>query len=417
MSTVHSDTVLKVCLFTDLVGSMELKSRLGDAVAAARIAEHNAAFRASLAAFNGTEEKSTGDGFFATFDRPSDAVRCALAFQDTLLSAPAGARLSARVGIHMGEITRLDPGDTQAAQPELLGLAIDTSARVMGLAQGGQILLTRHTFDSVRQQVQTAPDGSVIECHAHGPYVFKGVDEPLEIFEVGVRGRSPMSAPPDSEKARRAIAPGDEETLGWRPALGLSVPGRPGWELEQQIGQGGFGEVWTARHLETDEVRAFKFCFHADRLRTLKREMTLFRLLKEALGERGDIARLYEVRLDEPPYFLEMEYTEGGGLPDWIRHRGGVNAVPLATRLDIVAQVGEALAAAHSVGVIHKDVKPQNVLMFQRRNEPPRVRLTDFGIGHVTSLEVLREAGLGATAFDCRSTVLTELSSRTGTRL
>jgi hypothetical protein len=54
----------------------------------------------------------------------------------------------------------------------------------------------------------------------------------------------------------------------------------------------GFGEVWLARSERTKERRAFKFCFQADRLRHLKRELTLFRLLKETLGERDDIARL-----------------------------------------------------------------------------------------------------------------------------
>lgn len=312
MTTATSKAVLKVFLFTDLVGSTSLKHRLGDAAAAELIARHDALFRDLLQQFGGTEEANPGDEFFATFDLPSDAVRCALSFL-TGLGALAGAeRLRVRVGVHMGETSRVQT--TESGRDKLIGLAVDTAARVMSLAQPGQILLTRHAFDSVRQHVVQAPDGSSVRWLAHGPYVFKGIEESLEVFEAGLKNVSPLTPPPDSDKARRDVAPGDAETLGWRPAKGLTVPGRSGWKLENNVGTGAFGEVWVARHETTRGLRAFKFCYDADRLRGLKRELTFLRMLKESLGERRDIAKLYEVRLDKPPFYLEMEYTNGGDL-------------------------------------------------------------------------------------------------------
>src|SRR5207247_1076066 len=99
-------------------------------------------------------------------------------------------------------------------------------------------------------------------------------DEPLRVCEVGVENVSPLVAPANSEKAHRLVAPDEEKTLGWRPAVDQLVPGRPGWKLNAKLGEGGFGEVWLGSHQRTKERRVFKFCFDADRLRSLKREYT-----------------------------------------------------------------------------------------------------------------------------------------------
>lgn len=390
-------TAVKVCLFTDLVGSTDLKRRLGDAVAIALMARHDEAFRECLARFNGVEEGDTGDGFFASFDRPSDAVACALAFQQAMSALDPEHCIQVRVGLHMGEMSLLPPSGSRGGS-KLLGLTVDTAARVMSLAAPGQILLTRHAFDSGRQYVRESPDGAAIEWAAHGAYAFKGVDEPLEVFEVGIVGLSPLRPPPESDKARRAVLSGVEELLGWRPAVGLTVPGRKGWVLERKIEALGFGETWLARQSATHESRAFKFCFEAEHLRALKREMALLRLMKRHLGERPDIVRLYDVRLDEAPFYLEMEFAATGSLFDWAASAGSLSQTPLQVRLELVAQIAEALAAAHSVGVIHKDIRPANVLVEQHGSGGPRARLTGFGIGQLTQVAGIPHAGITAVS-------------------
>lgn len=188
------------------------------------------------------------------------------------------------------------------------------------------------------------------------------------------------------------------ETAGWRPAPGLGVPQRPNWVLDRKLGEGGSGEAWLAAHRQTGEARAFKFCFDAAGLRTLRREISLFRLLKGELGARQDIARLIDWSLDQAPYFVESEYTEGGSLVEWAERRGGIDRVPLSRRLEIVAQVAAALAAAHSVGVLHKDVKPGNVLIADDGAGGVQARLSDFGVGAVTERERLRAAGITVLA-------------------
>src|SRR5262249_42677008 len=149
-----------------------------------------------------------------------------------------------------------------------------------------------------------------------------------------------------------------------RPAVNVEIPGRPGWRLTEELGKGGFGEVWAGEHAKLQERRAFKFCFDAERLRALKRENTLVRLLRTVLGDRDDIVRYYELRLDEPPFFLESELAPRGNLLRWAEKQGGLSAIPLAQRIGLVADTATALAAAHSLGVLHKDIKPTNILIF-----------------------------------------------------
>ena len=188
----------------------------------------------------------------------------------------------------------------------------------------------------------------------------------------------------------------------WRPAVGLEVHGKP-WRLEEKLGAGGFGEVWLARHGRLKEPRVFKFCLREDRVRALKREMTLFKVWRARVGDHPHLVRLLGVNLDRPPFYLEEEYVSGRDLRTWCEAQGGIGQVPLEVRLDLVAQAAEGLAAAHDAGIIHRDIKPGNILVSCSKTvagkaeilQPPTAKLTDFGIGHVISAEVL--AGITAT--------------------
>ena len=428
MSYTATPSRLSVLVRTDIVGSTELKARLGLGEYARRLARHDRIFKQLIDESPEAEIiKDTGDGYFASFATTSDAVRAALRFQQAMhedAQRDGGDEpLRVRIGIHVGEVAEME--EEQTGKPKIVGLAADLVSRVTQLADGGQILLTRFEFNEARQFVSAFPHTSNngeldLKWIAHGPYRFKGTDEAIEVYEVGIAGIAPLRAPPDRAEARRAIATGEDETLGWRPAVGLEVPDRPHWQLEKRLGEGGFGEVWLARHVKLGTHRAFKFCFDADRLRSLKRELTLFRILLDSLGERPDIARLYEVKLDEPPYFLESEYTEGGNLQDWSDMEGGIAQVPIATRLDIVARVADAVAAAHSVGVLHKDIKPSNILI-AIENGQPRPELADFGIGIVDRSRVGSRDGQPASQRPITMTAFTmtgdDDASRTGTRI
>jgi DNA-binding winged helix-turn-helix (wHTH) protein/tRNA A-37 threonylcarbamoyl transferase component Bud32 len=189
------------------------------------------------------------------------------------------------------------------------------------------------------------------------------------------------------------VAPAPPRALAFKP--GDHPPLRPQWRLVERLGAGGHGEAWLARHDKTGDARVFKFALDANALGSLKREITLYRLLRDALEDRAAVVPILEWNLEEAPYFIETAYVEGRDLAAWAAARGGLTSMPLERRLDLVAQIAEALAAAHSVGVLHKDLKPGNVLVTEDPDGVARIRLCDFGSGGV--LDVARLDALGIT--------------------
>jgi len=193
----------RTLLFTDVVDSTLLVERLGDARAAEVWARHDRAARELLAQNQGHEIDRT-DGFFLLFDAPADAARFALAYHVALRALD----LTARVGVHVGEITLREnaPADVaRGAKPvEVEGLAKPFAARVMALASGRQTLLS----ETARRALGAAPlDGAEIESHGH--YRLKGVEAPVEVFELGTRGLSAFAPPPDADKAYRVVRAGE----------------------------------------------------------------------------------------------------------------------------------------------------------------------------------------------------------------
>lgn len=410
--------MLTVLLFTDLVGSMDLKSRLGTQGFLGVLTRHNELFEQACREVHGTRIlKHTGDGFFASCATASDAVRIALRFQEGIRAQDwGGAAVAVRIGIHAGEVASVDIG----GQGDLIGLAADIAARLMQAAEPGQILMTRSPFDDARQFVSGESDEAGVKRQlswiAHGSYLLRGLDEPVELFEVGVTGVSPLHPPADAEKARRVLRADEEQTLGWRPAVGLPLPGDEVWVLTEKLGEGGFGEVWLAKRVKTNVGRVFKFCIDAERLRALKREVALFRLMKEALGDRRDIARVIDFQFEQAPFYIELEYSRDGNLISWAERRGGIATVPMPERLKVMSQVAEAVAAAHSVGILHKDIKPSNVLMFDGADGQMHAKLTDFGIGALTDRSRLAQFNITAAGFTADMMTQND-TSRTGTRL
>ncbi|MES2682708.1 MAG: protein kinase [Pseudomonadota bacterium] len=178
------------------------------------------------------------------------------------------------------------------------------------------------------------------------------------------------------------------------------VPFRPHWRLRRRLGLS--GETWLAEQPHTGEQRVFKFAHTPRALSALKREVTLYRLLRQTLEDQAQVPDLLDWNFDEPPWFIEAEYCALGSLSDWLEAQGGARALPLETRLGLVIQLAEALGAVHAVGILHKDLKPANVLVSPARNGEVRLKLGDFGSGRLldsTRLEALAITRLGFSQF------------------
>lgn len=180
-------------------------------------------------------------------------------------------------------------------------------------------------------------------------------------------------------------------------AVGQGVPGRDNFVLAELLGQSHQNETWRARQRRSGDSRVYKFALDSDRLAVLKREATVYRLLHEALGERPDMARVLDWNFETPPYYLECE--DGGlSLPRWAED-GALGALSGPQRLALGLQVLDAVAAAHAVGVLHKDLKPQNVLVAPGEGDW-QLRLTDFGNAALLDpqrLQALQITALGMT--------------------
>lgn len=176
-----------------------------------------------------------------------------------------------------------------------------------------------------------------------------------------------------------------------RLQAGDAVPRRPNWRLESLLARTAGNEVWLACHAKTRELRVFKFSLAGKGLHALKREVTIARLLREALGDRDDFVRVIDWDFDEAPYFVESEYG-GLSLDRWPSGRP-ITEVPLGERLSLFADAADAVAAAHSIGVLHKDLKPANLLV-EGDGDAVRLRVADFGSSRLFDAGRLDELGI-----------------------
>lgn len=197
----------------------------------------------------------------------------------------------------------------------------------------------------------------------------------------------------------RFDGPVERIALGHRPSgeltfePGQPVPGREHFLLERPLGQTLGSEVWLARQPRSREARVFKFGRGGERLSAIKREATLMRVLRDTLGEREDLVRVLDWNFETEPCFLECEYG-GDSLVEWAAANAAFAGWDRDQRVDFFLQVACAVDAAHGVGVLHKDIKPANILVRQRHGGGWQACLTDFGSSRLLQPGRLAELGI-----------------------
>jgi class 3 adenylate cyclase/alpha-beta hydrolase superfamily lysophospholipase len=158
------DRALAAILFTDIVGSTERASALGDREWRNLLESHDAVARTVVEQHRGRLVKMTGDGMLATFDGPGRAIRCALALDDAL--RPLG--LEIRAGLHTGEV--------EVRATDVAGIGVHIAARVLACAPPGDLL--------VSTAVPMLVAGSGIEFEDRGEHELKGVPGSWKLFAV-----------------------------------------------------------------------------------------------------------------------------------------------------------------------------------------------------------------------------------------
>jgi class 3 adenylate cyclase len=160
----EADRVLATVLFTDIVGSTEHADRVGDRAWRELLDAHHALVRKELERFRGREMDTAGDGFFATFDGPARAIRCALNIRDAVRQLG----IEIRAGLHTGEC--------ELMADKVTGIAVHIGARVLSRAGPSEVVVSSTTKDLVA--------GSRIAFQDRGTHMLKGVSGEWRLFAV-----------------------------------------------------------------------------------------------------------------------------------------------------------------------------------------------------------------------------------------
>jgi class 3 adenylate cyclase len=158
------DRMLATVLFTDIVGSTEKMAELGDRRWRELLDDHHAAVRSQLSRFRGVEMDTAGDGFFARFDGPARAIRCAQALSEAVRELG----IDVRAGLHTGECELVDG--------KVAGIAISIGARIAAAARPGEVLVSSTVKDLVA--------GSEISFQDRGSHELKGVAGEWRLYAV-----------------------------------------------------------------------------------------------------------------------------------------------------------------------------------------------------------------------------------------
>lgn len=190
-------------LFTDIVGSTDLAVKLGDRQWQELLVSHHTAVRRELRRFHGREVDTAGDGFFATFEQPTQALHAA----EAIVAAVAELGLAIRVGLHAGE--------AEAGEEKLQGIAVHIASRVMSASQAGEVLVSGTLRDLVA--------GSGFEFSDRGLHELKGLPGEWHLWALGEAVGAPVPGrPPGAGDSRPSLPLPEKPSIAVLPFANLS---------------------------------------------------------------------------------------------------------------------------------------------------------------------------------------------------
>ena len=375
---------------TAVTQAVEIAER---SAAASHIAEDNVADRAAQESANRCANAALVVSYAARKENAAayDAALAALgAARATVYSADRGAKATSRAA-------RVAARAVRAA-----ARAMPTAVRAI---RADFVALTK-----AARNLQWTAD-TTIPPEFFGPFTLDVIIEEEQEPELPVPILPAQVA--DELSSTRLRSPSATVQLQLRPqpwfATGDRVPHAEKWELLEKLGQGGFGEVWLARHRQTNEERAVKFCLHAvarhQLTRVARHESNVAEYVHQHMSEPGgchpNIVPLLECNLTGECPWLMYEYVPGRrSLADVIQE---LKAQPVADRIaraiPLLRTIATAVGKFHHLprSIVHRDLTPKNVLM---AGDVPRI--IDFGIGGASVVVAVANATGGLTELTVR---------------
>lgn len=144
------------------------------------------------------------------------------------------------------------------------------------------------------------------------------------------------------------------------------------YRILEKLGEGGMGSVFKARDTHLDRFAAIKV-LRPDKVVDSERKQRFIQEAKSASAlNHPNILTIYDISFDKDRDFIAMEYVDGKTLAELIPHKG----LRLRDTLKYAVQIADALSAAHDAGIVHRDVKPSNIMV----NNQDRIKVLDFGL-------------------------------------
>ena len=228
-------------------------------------------------------------------------------------------------------------------------------------------------------QYETVADATAVRAPSDPATSSSHPSDPMMTVELGPDSAPLMSARPVEKRSLSFVSSAESAVL---PGTVLGQR----YEILQILGHGGMGAVYKARDREVDRVIALKvirpdLAGNSSILDRFKQELVLSRQVTHR-----NVVRIYDLGEADGVKFITMEYIEGSDLRSLIQER---KAFPPEEAIEIMLQICRALEAAHAVGVIHRDLKPQNIM----RDRQGRIVVMDFGLARLMESEGLTQTG------------------------